>query len=102
VERCDFISAVGYGDGTPGFRDRLRLPPGGPRLIITPLCVFGFDPVSSRARLASIHPGTDVDEVRAATGFHFPTDTPIPVTAPPTDDELGTLRTRIDPQGALR
>ncbi len=102
VERCDFVSAVGFGDGSPGFRDRLRLPPGGPRFIITPLCVFDFDPVTSRARLASVHPGVDAGEVRAKTGFEFPHDSDIPVTAPPTEDELSTLRTRIDPQGALR
>lgn len=38
VERVDFISALGYGDGEEGLRERLGLPNGGPSSIITP-CV---------------------------------------------------------------
>jgi glutaconate CoA-transferase, subunit B len=102
VERCAYVSAVGYGDGTPGFRERHGLPAAGPASIITPLCVFDFDPGSRRVRLKSVHPGVAVDEVRRRTGFVIEGDADVPVTPPPTDHQLEVLRTRIDVAGALR
>lgn len=102
VERCDFISAVGYGDGAEGWREALHLPPHGPGYLITPLCIFEFPPATRRARLRSVHPGVSVEEVRAATGFNFETASEVPETAGPTPDELVVLRERIDRQGALR
>jgi len=102
VETCDFVSALGYGDGTPGLRESLKLPPGGPRFIITPLCVFDFDLESSRARLLSTHPGVTVGDIRTQTGFDFDVASDLADTPHPTDEELTLLRTRIDVQGALR
>lgn len=102
VERCSFVSAVGFGDGSPGFRARLGLPGAGPRYIVTPLCVFDFDPQTSSARLKSVHPGVSLERVRAETGFEFATSAEPAVTPPPTDEELGILRTRIDRAGDLR
>jgi len=102
VERVDFVSAVGYGDGSDGFRSALGLPNDGPTYIITPLCVFDFDPRTRSARLASVHVGVTVDEVIAATGFEFPVGPEVPATVGPTDEELEILRTRIDRRGSLR
>ena len=102
VERVDFISALGFGDGEQGLRENLGLPNAGPSSIITPLCVFDFDPDSHRARLASVHAGSSVDEVRERTGFEFKIEDDVPVTQGPTPEELLLLRTRIDKSGALR
>jgi glutaconate CoA-transferase subunit B len=102
VERCAYVSAVGYGDGSDGFRDRHGLDPQGPASIITPLCVFDFDPDTRRARLKSVHPGTTVDEVRVNTGFAFDAANDVPTTTGPTPRQLDMLRSRIDVTGALR
>jgi glutaconate CoA-transferase subunit B len=102
VEKVDFISAVGYGDGSSGFRENLGLPNDGPTYIITPLCVFDFDPVTHHARLVSTHAGVTVDDVVAATGFEIHARTDVPVTPGPTVEELQILRNRIDRRGALR
>lgn len=102
VDRCDYVSAVGYGDGTPDFRERHGLPRQGPASIITPLCVFDFDPETHAARLRSVHPGTDVDEVREQTGFELAAADDVPVTTGPTPEQLDLLRTRIDVTGTLR
>lgn len=102
VERCDYVSAVGYGDGSSAFRESRGLGPDGPRSIITPLCVFDFDPDDRHARLESVHPGTTVEEVRAETGFDFEVPASVPETASPTAHQLRTLRTRIDVRGSLR
>jgi len=42
VEKCDFISAVGYGEGGE-HRKRLGLPGGGPRYALSPLCIMDFE-----------------------------------------------------------
>lgn len=102
VERCDYISAVGYGDGTPDFRARNGLDPQGPASIITPLCVFDFDPDTHTARVKSVHPGVTLDDVREQTGFEIQASDDVPVTPAPTPEQLELLRTRIDVTGALR
>lgn len=102
VDRCDFVSALGYGDGTPGLRESLGLPNGGPGLIITPLCVFDFDPSTRAARLRSAHPGVTIDEIVSSTGFEFAIPEDVSVTDAPTEEELRILRERIDVHGVLR
>jgi glutaconate CoA-transferase subunit B len=101
VERCDYVSAVGYGDGSAGFRERHGLPARGPESIVTPLCVFDFDETTRAARVKSLHPGVTLDEVREQTGFPLP-DGDVPTTPEPTPVQLSTLRDRIDVIGALR
>ena len=100
VERVDFISAPGYGDG-PGWRERHGLPGGGPAAVITDKAVLGFDPASKRMRLESVHPGVSLDEVNAATGFELLRAPNVPETSPPSAAELSAIRERIDPTGKL-
>ncbi|NKQ56114.1 hypothetical protein HFP15_24865 [Amycolatopsis sp. K13G38] len=101
VDRVDFISALGYGRGEPNHRKRVGLTNPGPSSIITPLCVFDFDPRTRAARLASVHPGVAVSEVVARTGFDFTVPDEIRETAGPSATELEILRNRIDRGGAL-
>jgi glutaconate CoA-transferase subunit B len=101
VEDLDFRSGVGYGDG-PDFRRRMSLPEGGPRICVTPLCVFDFDDDTKKMRIASIHPGVELEEILANTGFDPIVPESVPVTPVPTEEELSILRGRIDPVGRLR
>ena len=89
-DRRTFVEAVDFVSG-PGERAAA---------IVTPLCVFDFD-AGHRARLASLHPGVTVEEVREATGFEFTVKEPLEETAPPTAAELAILR-QIDRDGLLR
>jgi glutaconate CoA-transferase subunit B len=102
VDRCDFISTVGWAGGGADARRALGLPGGGPRYCITPLAVLDFEERSKRMRLRSVHPGVPVDEVRARTGFELIVPATVPETPSPTDEELSILRRRVDPQGLLR
>lgn len=101
VERCDYVSALGWGDGRPEFRAELGLEENGPSSIITPLCVFDFG-ADRRARLRSVHPGVTLETVREQTGFEFDHDAAVATTPGPDAEELETLRERIDRAGALR
>ena len=96
VERVDYVTSPGYGDGK-GWRQRVGLPRGGPAAIITTLGVLTFDD-GGAALLASYHPGTDPERVRAATGWDLHLSPDLHETPPPTADELAIIR-RYDPQG---
>ncbi|CAB4859401.1 unannotated protein [freshwater metagenome] len=97
VERVDLISALG--DRTE--RERLKLPGGGIRLVLSPLGVFDFDDAGDM-RVRSLHEGITVDELREATGFELVIPDDVPVTAAPTDDELRLLREQVDVHGTLK
>ena len=101
VEKLDYLSAVGYGDG-PRFRKKWHLPRGGPKWCISPLALMDFDEETKRMRLKSVHPGVSVDRVVENTGFELIIPEKAPTTDPPTDEELHILRTRVDPSGLLR
>jgi glutaconate CoA-transferase, subunit B len=91
VERVDFITSVGFGDG-PGARQRLGLRGRGPVLVVTDLGVLEPDPDTCELTLTRLHPGVDVDEVRGATGWKLAVADDLTTTDPPTVDELDLLR----------
>ncbi len=96
VERVSCITALG--DRTR--RAALRLPGGGPRLLLSPLGVFDFAE-DGAMRLRSVNPGVQVADVQAATGFELVIPGEVPTTAPPSDEELRVLREIVDPDGIL-
>lgn len=87
-EKVDFISAPGV--SAPGVHR-----PGGPHALVTNLCVMRFDRTRARFRLASVHPGVTVEEVRDLTGFDFDEGETTPETATPSADDLKLIRGEI-------
>ncbi len=88
---------------SPGFpagksREGLGMRGGGPHRIITDKAVLGFDPQSRCARLISLHPGINFEEVAANTGFPLHRPDQIPATPLPTGEQLRILREEIDPK----
>ena len=98
--RVDFICGAGHLEGGDS-RERAGLPPGGPRLVVSPLGVFDFEPVSKAMRVRSLQPGVTLEQVRDQTGFDLVVDGAPPVTQMPRGDELALLRTRVDVRGVL-
>jgi glutaconate CoA-transferase, subunit B len=91
VEEVDFVTSVGFGSG-PGTRQRLGLRGAGPRSVITDLGVLQPDPTTCELTLVAIHPGVEVDQARAATGWELSVADELVATDPPTADELAVLR----------
>jgi glutaconate CoA-transferase subunit B len=91
VERCDFRTSVGFGDG-PGYRTKHGLRGAGPDLVITDLGILRPDPATCELTLTSLHPGVTVDQAVAATGWELRIADQLTVTDPPTELELTTLR----------
>lgn len=88
VPRVDFISA-------PGTSSENVYRPGGPHALVTGRCVFEFDRGRRRFRLASIHPGHSLDEVRDHTGFDFECPDDVGVTAAPDRQSLQLIRGQV-------
>jgi glutaconate CoA-transferase, subunit B len=91
VDQVDFVSSVGYGTGA-GDRAVLGLRGRGPTRVITDLGVLEPDPETKELVLTALHDGVSVEEVRAQTGWELQVSVDLKITPPPTDAELGALR----------
>ncbi|MFD7658869.1 CoA-transferase subunit beta [Actinosynnema sp. NPDC059797] len=91
VDRVDFVTSFGHGRG-PGEREALGLPGRGPTLVVTDLGELRPDPVTRELVLTALHPGVEVDRVRAATGWDLAVSPDLVVNPAPTDEELAALR----------
>ncbi|ONI70732.1 CoA-transferase [Actinosynnema sp. ALI-1.44] len=88
VDAVDVVSGVGYDKDAGPFHNIHR--------VVTNLAVFDFDTPDRSMRIASVHPGVDVQEVHDQTGFELPRDEPA-VTREPSEQELELIRTVLDP-----
>ncbi|MCU1361786.1 MAG: acyl CoA:acetate/3-ketoacid CoA transferase, beta subunit, partial [Ilumatobacteraceae bacterium] len=91
VERCDFRSSMGFGDG-PGDRERLGLRGGGPQLVITDLGLLQPDPVTAELIVTALHPGVTRERCSAATGWALRFADHVTETELPSDHEIDALR----------
>jgi glutaconate CoA-transferase subunit B len=91
VEKVDFVTSVGHGDG-PGSRERLGLRGRGPTRVITDLGILEPDPQTCELVLTHVHPGVDSGQAREATGWELMVADDLQTTDPPTDEELTQLR----------
>ncbi len=88
VDKVDFISAPGT--SPPGVHRT-----GGPVALLTGKALFAFDRARPGFTLQSLHAGTTLADVRAATGFSFAHDAAPPETAAPDPATLALLRSRV-------
>src|SRR4051794_22379972 len=91
VERVDFITSVGHGDG-PGSRATLGLRGKGPTKVITDLGILEPDPGSCELVLTHVHPGVEAEQAREATGWDLQVADELVTSDPPTEEELTQLR----------
>lgn len=95
-ESIAFITSPGYLEGGDS-RQRAGLG-GGPSRVITDKGIFAFHPETKRMTLVSIHPGVRLEEVFSTLGFRPSIPHEIPVTQPPTPEQLRLIREEIDPE----
>ncbi|MGW1749702.1 CoA-transferase subunit beta [Streptomyces sp. NPDC002092] len=93
VEKVDMVCGVGY-DRAAGARYH-RIP-----CVVSDLGVFDFATPDHSMRLASLHPGVTVEQVRKATGFDLTVPDEVPPTREPTAEELRLIREVIDQGGS--
>jgi acyl CoA:acetate/3-ketoacid CoA transferase beta subunit len=96
-EAVSFVTSPGYLRGNGG-REAAGLR-GGPSRVITDKAIFGFDPKSRRMKLESIHPGTTIEDVLENLSFQPIVPGDLPITEPPTAEQVRLIRLEIDPDG---
>ncbi|TDA68766.1 MAG: hypothetical protein D9V47_07055 [Clostridia bacterium] len=84
-----------------GVKGKIGFGNSGPSLVLTPLCVMGFDS-DGEMILKAIHPGHSLEEVLDNTGFDLRVPEEVLTTKPPTVKEITALRTQVDTLGVLR
>jgi acyl CoA:acetate/3-ketoacid CoA transferase beta subunit len=89
TSHVDMVCGVGYDRGARELR-----------VVVTNLAVLDFGTPERAMRLRSVHPGVEVAEVAAATGFPLAVPDEVLVTRHPTAAELDLIRGRLDPGGA--
>ena len=97
-QAVSFITSPGYLNGGND-REKLGLL-GGPSRVITDKAIFGFDPQSKKLRLESIHPNTTLEDVLSNMSFKPIIPDDVPVTVPPTAEQIRLIREEIDPEKA--
>lgn len=88
VNKVDFISA-------PGVSEEGVYRSGGPYALLTGKGLFSFDKTKPGFKLESVHPGHDLAEIEAATGFAFEHDAAPAITPLPDAKVLSLLRGRV-------
>src|SRR5262249_52091134 len=94
VNRVDFVTSVGFGDGY-GSRQRLGLTGTGPRRIITDLGVLQPDPETSELLLTDIYPGVLVADIKDRTGWNLRVSAELSEIPKPSQSELTALRSLL-------
>src|SRR6476661_3483723 len=68
VDRLDFITSLGHGEGR-GSRERLGVKTKGPTRVITDLCLLEPDTETRELAVTAMHPGVTREQITAATGW---------------------------------
>ena len=104
VERIDFRTSPGNLGGAEAAA-RTRREQGwmgsGPSVVVTDLGIYHFDD-DGEMRLDSLHPGADIEQVRASMGWEVRVAHALADTPPPTTQELRLIREELDPAGDYR
>lgn len=91
VEKIDFYTSFGHGDGGD-HRQRLGISTKGPTLLITDLAVWTPHEETKEFIVRSLHPGVTRQQVQATCGWTVQFDDQVAETPPATPLELQTLR----------
>lgn len=94
VPEVDMVCGVGYQRAARAGLQHHEL-----RRVVTNLAVFDFESPDHSMRIASLHPGVSVDDVREASGFELVVPDDLPTTREPTDEELRLIREVLDRDG---
>lgn len=96
VRKVDFISSMGFGDGSPEYRQKAGVSGSGPYRVVTKQAVFGFDRNSHRMMLLEIAPKKTTDDIQDMVAFELLISPDLKEIPEPTEEELFILRYLCD------
>jgi glutaconate CoA-transferase, subunit B len=98
VERLHFRTSPGH-SGDPAHDAARGWWGSGPTNVVTDLGTYTFDEATGEMTLTTLHPGVELEDVRANTGWGPRIADDLGVTEPPGDEELRLIREELDPGG---
>lgn len=99
TEKLDFITSIGYGDGSPDYRERAGVMGSGPYRVITDKAVFGFDDKTKKMMLLETAPGQKTTDIQDKVAFELVIPDKVKTMEEPTAEDVRLLRGVIDPEG---
>ena len=99
VKKLDFVTSIGFGDGSPGFREKAGVMGAGPFRVITHEALFGFDAKSKRMTLLEVAPGKTPRQIQEKVSFDLPVAADLTEMKTPAEEDLRLLRDVCDPEG---
>jgi glutaconate CoA-transferase subunit B len=99
AKQLDFITSIGYGDGSLDDREKEGVMVSGPYRVTTQQALFGFDEKTKRMKLLEVRPGFRPQQIQDMIKFEFIIPPKVPEMAEPTEEDMHLLRDVIDAEG---
>lgn len=99
VENVQFVTSIGFGDGSPDYRAKAGVYGAGPYRVITNEALFGYDDDTKRMMLLEMMPGRTVEDIQEKVGFELMVSPDLKEMSEPTEEDLRLLREECDPDG---
>jgi len=99
VEKLDFVSSIGFGDGSPDYREKAGVLGSGPYRVITNQALFGFDEKTRRMILLEVLPGKTPEDIQKLVSFQLLISPDLKEMKEPSEEDLCMLREECDPDG---
>jgi glutaconate CoA-transferase subunit B len=71
TQNLSFRTSIGFGDGSPDYRDKAGVYGSGPYRVITNQALFGFHPENKRMMLLEVLPGKTKEDIQALVDFEL-------------------------------
>ena len=97
--KLDFLTSIGYGDGSPDYREKAGVMGSGPYRVITNEALFGFDEDTRRMTLLEVQKGKTADDIQQKVSFDLLISPDLGEMAEPSEEDLKLLREECDPDG---
>ena len=99
VEKLEFVTSIGFGDGSPGYRRKAGVMGSGPYRVITNQALFGFDEETHRMMLIEVLPGKTPEDIQNLVSFELFISPELKEMKEPSAKDLRLLREECDPDG---
>lgn len=99
VKKLDFLTSIGFGDGSSDYREKAGVMGSGPYRVITHEALFGFDEKNKRMMLLEAAPGKIPEQIQEKVSFALQVSTDLREMKTPTKEDLRLLREVCDPEG---
>ncbi len=99
VKNVQFITSIGFGDGSPDYREKAGVYGSGPYRVITNQALFGYDEETKRMMLLEVLPGKTPEDIQELVEFELLISPDVKEMAMPSEEDLRLLIEECDPDG---